>query len=92
MGLSFQYNIKNIGNIENATITIKPLTIIAGENSSGKTFVTKSLYTILNSIYQDYFSDNLIKEYQLLNNLCVKFIEDLSKPVVIDNEFNISVY
>jgi predicted ATPase len=78
MGLSFQCNIKNLGNIDNANITIKPLTIIAGENSRGKTFVTKSLYTILNSIYQDHFSTNLIKEYQLLDNLCIDFIEGLN--------------
>ena len=47
MGMKLQYNLENIGNIDRASITIKPLTIIAGENSSGKTFVTKSLYTIL---------------------------------------------
>ena len=55
MGMKLQYNLENIGNIDKASITIKPLTIIAGENSSGKTFVTKSLYTILSQIhYIDY--------------------------------------
>ena len=55
MGMKLQYNLENIGNIDKASITIKPLTIIAGENSSGKTFVTKSLYTILSEIhYIDY--------------------------------------
>jgi len=49
--MKLQYNLENIGNIDNASITIKPLTIIAGENSSGKTFVTKSLYTILSQIH-----------------------------------------
>jgi len=51
MGMKLQYNLENIGNIDKASITIKPLTIIAGENSSGKTFVTKSLYTILSQIH-----------------------------------------
>ena len=49
MGMKLQYNLENIGNIDKASVTIKPLTIIAGENSSGKTFVTKSLYTILSN-------------------------------------------
>ncbi len=50
MAMKLIYNIENFGNIDRASITIKPLTIIAGENSSGKTFVTKSLYTILSQI------------------------------------------
>lgn len=53
--MQLNYTLQNIGNIDNASITIKPLTIIAGENSSGKTFVTKSLYTVLDFIYKDNF-------------------------------------
>ncbi len=49
--MKLEYNLENIGNIDKASIIIKPLTIIAGENSTGKTFVTKSLYTILSQIY-----------------------------------------
>lgn len=89
MGLNFKYTIRNIGTIDSATIMIKPLTIIAGENSSGKTFVTKSLYTILNSIYKNYFSENLIKEYQLLDESCRSFIDVLDKPTTIDTKFDI---
>ena len=88
MGLNLQYTLENIGNISNANITIKPLTIIAGENSSGKTFLTKSLYTILNSIYKDHFSDNLIKKFTKLDNFYKRFIEDLDKPVKVDLDFN----
>jgi predicted ATPase len=47
-----KFTISNMGNIDNASINIKPLTIIAGENSSGKTFVTKGLYTVLDSLYK----------------------------------------
>ena len=61
MGIKLQYNLENIGNINKASITIKPLTIIAGENSSGKTFVTKSLYTVLDS----YLSTQLLNQYPL---------------------------
>lgn len=88
MSLKLKYTLNNIGNISDATVTIKPLTIIAGENSSGKTFVTKSLYTILNSIYKDHFSDQLINKFQLLNQLYLKFFDELSKPAKIDITFN----
>ncbi len=88
MSLNLKYTLKNIGNISNATVTIKPLTIIAGENSSGKTFVTKSLYTILNSIYKDHFSEQLISKFQLLNQHYLEFFDELSKPAKIDIAFN----
>lgn len=60
MRIKLQYNLENIGNIDKASITIKPLTIIAGENSSGKTFVTKSLYTILDSVYKNHLLEEPI--------------------------------
>ncbi|MBA1419749.1 MAG: hypothetical protein FAF03_02530 [Epsilonproteobacteria bacterium] len=63
MAMTLQYNIENIGNIEKASISIKRLTIIAGENSTGKTFITKSLYTILNSVYQNHFANQLFKYF-----------------------------
>ncbi len=36
-----------------------------GENSSGKTFVTKSLYTISNAVYRNHFADELIKQFKI---------------------------
>ena len=41
MGLKSNYTLENIGNIDQAKIVIKPLTVIVGVNSSGKTFITK---------------------------------------------------
>ena len=62
MGIKLQYNLENIGNIDKASITIKPLTIVAGENSSGKTFVTKSLYTVLDSVYKNHFLEESLSK------------------------------
>ncbi len=88
MSLNLKYTLKNIGNITNVSVIIKPLTIIAGENSTGKTFVTKSLYTILNSIYKDHFSDQLISKFQLLSQYYLEFFDELSNPAKIDITFN----
>ena len=87
MALNLKYTLKNIGNIDNAEVTIKPLTIIAGENSSGKTFLTKSLYTILNSIYKDHFSDDLIKKFTRLNRSYKDFTDQPYEPSQIDHDF-----
>ncbi|HBR4688327.1 TPA: AAA family ATPase, partial [Klebsiella pneumoniae] len=39
--MKFDIDIKNFGKIKNAKVNIRPFTIIAGPNSSGKSFVTK---------------------------------------------------
>jgi len=76
MGMKLKFDIENIGNIDKASVTIKPLTIIAGENSSGKTFVTKGLYTILDAINKKSISKEpfprlldigLKKNFQIIN-------------------------
>lgn len=87
MGMKLQYNLENIGNIDKASITIKPLTIIAGENSSGKTFVTKSLYTILNSVYQNHFFRHIFSIYDHFNYLIQHFISEIKKPASVDIAF-----
>ena len=79
--------IENMGNINNAMITIKPLTIIAGENSTGKTFVTKSLYTILDAVYQNHFLDELLFKYKSLDMYFNIFQNSLSNPSQQDIEF-----
>lgn len=43
--------LKNIGKIKKAEINIKGITIIAGENDTGKSTIGKVLYSIFNSFY-----------------------------------------
>ena len=59
--MEFKYKIKGLGNIEEAIIDIAPFTLIAGENNSGKTFTTKSLYSILEALNNNYISNELLK-------------------------------
>ena len=44
-----QFELKNVGLIDDATITLADLTIICGENNTGKTYVTYALYGFLRS-------------------------------------------
>lgn len=87
MGLKkLDYTIENIGNIKKASIVIKPLTVIAGINSSGKTFITKSLYTLLYSVYTNHFTEKLFKEYQEFRNTYREFFYNLKNPSKKDND------
>ncbi|ELP1878032.1 TPA: ATP-binding protein [Vibrio vulnificus] len=48
--------IENCGKISKANVSIAPFTVIGGANSSGKSFITRSLYSIFKSI-----SDNSLQ-------------------------------
>jgi len=54
--------IKNLGPIEEAKLDIKPLTIISGKNSTGKSFIAKSLYCVFNTLNKNY-TDLQIKKH-----------------------------
>ena len=42
---------KNLGPIKNAEIELNDLTIIAGKNNSGKTYIAYAIYGFLNILY-----------------------------------------
>ena len=44
--------LKNIGKIENAIVELNGITVIAGENNTGKSTVGKTLFCIFNSFYR----------------------------------------
>lgn len=44
-----KFELKNVGLIDDATVTLADLTIICGENNTGKTYVTYALYGFLRS-------------------------------------------
>ena len=44
-----QFELKNVGLIDDATVILADLTIICGENNTGKTYVTYALYGYLRS-------------------------------------------
>lgn len=45
-------HLENIGLIQDATIEMQGITVIAGENGTGKSTVGKALYAIFNSFYE----------------------------------------
>ncbi|SMY33248.1 AAA family ATPase [Photobacterium andalusiense] len=48
--MKLDIEIKNCGKISHASVAIAPFTVIGGSNSSGKSFITRSLYSIFNSM------------------------------------------
>ncbi len=63
------FNIKNIGCIQDATIEVHSISVIAGANNTGKSTITNSLYTMVNTFFN--LKARMIdsEEYKIDNSL-----------------------
>ena len=71
--------VKNLGKIKEAEFNIRPITVITGPNGIGKSFFTKSLYSILNVINKNVYHESVnktIRQIQLQLDALTKSIED----------------
>ncbi|MFT4927598.1 MAG: AAA15 family ATPase/GTPase, partial [Phenylobacterium sp.] len=76
--MKLELQIKNFGKIQDATIKLRPFTLIAGANSCGKSFVTKSLYSFFNTMNKDHLGLAVIRVIQLCQS-GLNYIEDQVK-------------
>ncbi len=77
---SMKFNITNFGNIKDANIELKPLTVFMGFNNTGKTYLSYLLYELLKS------NSNIAFDFE--TNLQDKVINGLvkNKKYIIDLE------
>ncbi len=64
--MAFKVKIKNIGKLEDSEVCIGQFTVFAGPNNTGKSFVSKLLYSIFNAMNADYA---IVYVNSLLNSL-----------------------
>lgn len=71
-------HLENIGLIQDATIEMQGITVIAGENGTGKSTIGKALYSIFNSFYE--VQEQIRKErFQSIENV-IQIMYDLYSP------------
>ena len=51
--MTFQVRIQNLGKLADATVRVAPLTVLAGPNNAGKSFFSKCLYSLLDTVNQN---------------------------------------
>ncbi len=85
--MDFNYNIENFGNIQKASIEIKPLTIIAGENGVGKSFTTKSLYCLLDALNKDYLLEYIDVSLAIIQRNIIFFESEFTNKSQKDIDF-----
>ena len=52
--MTFQVRIQNLGKLADATVRVGGLTVLAGVNNTGKTFFSKSLYSVIGAVNANY--------------------------------------
>lgn len=63
--------VENFGKIKSANIDIKPFTLIAGRNSSGKSFITRALYSFFSVINKDHVTSEIENSIENIKRLIV---------------------
>lgn len=89
--MNYEIHIENLGAIKEADFIITPLTIIAGENGTGKSFVTKFLYSILSAVNIDVYSNHTITTISRLGSMLdriVRTFHDMEQYEEIESELN----
>ena len=71
--------IENLGKLKQGEIKIRPLTILTGENGTGKSFFTKSLYSILSVINKNALHIDIVEDIKRLEALLSAFIENINR-------------
>lgn len=61
-----RFIIKNIGKLTSADIDIDGIAVIAGENNTGKSTISKSLYSVFRGLYDIESRVKEEKRFQLL--------------------------
>lgn len=84
-------NIKNVGKLKSANVEFNGITVIAGENDTGKSTVGKMLFCIFNSLYK--IEERIDKERALLlkNEISDNEILTAMMKKIMEHEFNMQI-
>lgn len=74
-------SLKNIGKVKEATVEINGITVIAGENNTGKSTVSKVLFSVFNSFFD--IEHQIVKER-------AHGVERVVDTYLIENQFRLS--
>lgn len=86
--MNFEVDIDGLGILDNIKLNIKPLTVIAGENSTGKSFATKSIYCVLDALNKNHTANALQEHTEKFIRTLAYYERSISvRPAVVDEEF-----
>lgn len=86
--MDFEVDIHGLGSLDSLKLNIKPLTVIAGENSSGKSFATKSIYCVLDALNKNHTTNALQENAKKFIRILEVYERNIyARPAKADEEF-----
>lgn len=82
--------LKNIGKIGIASVDIKGITVIAGENNTGKSTISRSLFAVFNSFFDLQNQLKKMRTNRLMRLISSLYYDDNSIPLDFFNTYNIA--
>ena len=74
-------SIRNVGKLKEADVEINGITVIAGENNTGKSTVSKTLFSLFNGFYN--FDKKLLElKSKDITNIFLRFLQNLNRENV----------
>ena len=71
-------SIKNVGKLKEADVEINGITVIAGENNTGKSTVSKALFSLFNGFYN--FDNKMVElKSRDIRSIFLRFMQNLNR-------------
>ncbi|MPW44759.1 AAA family ATPase [Acinetobacter guerrae] len=67
--MKFSVEVRNFGKIRDAKVNLAPFTVISGTNSSGKSFLSRALYTFFSTINKDHVTGEARRLFSSIDSL-----------------------
>jgi predicted ATPase len=77
--MKLDIKIENLGKLKKGIVKVRQLTVLAGENGTGKSFFTKTLYSIFNVINVNVLHKKLLLDLNLIDYIAREYIENIYK-------------
>lgn len=76
--MRFDVKVTNLGKLKEGRLKIRPITVLTGPNGTGKSFFTKTLYSIFNVINKNAHHESIVKSIRLINLRLDGIVENIN--------------
>jgi len=67
--MKLNFEVKNFGKIQHAKLKLGAFSVVSGSNSSGKSFVTRALYSYFSTINKDYITTEMLMSLNQIDDM-----------------------
>jgi hypothetical protein len=77
--LKISAKVKNLGRFKGGTVKVRPLTVLTGENGTGKSFFTKTLYSVFSIVNKNLLYIDATDNIQVSGAIIDDFDQSLTR-------------